>query len=68
MPDEVRAGIDGSRDESPVSAGGDLLLALGLSLPVGPLPRGGRLARGRLSAARRVLFSSSSSETRCSRA
>lgn len=41
---------------------------LGLSLPVGPLPRGGRLAGGRLSAARKELFSSSSSATRCSKA
>ena len=43
-------------------------LVLGLSLPVGPLPRGGRLAGGRLSAARRALFSSSSSATLFSRA
>ena len=42
--------------------------SLGLSLPVGPLPSGGRLAGGRLSAARRVLFSSSSSATLFSRA
>lgn len=41
---------------------------LGLSLPVGPLPSGARLAGGRLSAARRVLFSSSSSATLFSRA
>ena len=40
----------------------------GLSLPVGPLPSGGRLAGGRLSAARSVLFSSSSSATLFSRA
>ena len=42
--------------------------SLGLSLPVGPLPSGGRLAGGRLSAARRVLFSSSSSATLFSKA
>ena len=41
---------------------------LGLSLPVGPLPRGGLLAGGRLRAALSVLFSSSSSATRSSRA
>ena len=41
---------------------------LGLSLPVGPLPRGGRLAGGRLRAARSALFSSSSSVTLFSRA
>lgn len=35
----------------------------GLSLPVGPLPRGGLFAGGRLRAALRVLFSSSSSAT-----
>jgi hypothetical protein len=41
---------------------------LGLSLPVGPLPRAGLFAGGRFKAARRFAFSSSSSETRCSRA
>ena len=41
---------------------------LGLSLPVGPLPSGARLAGGRLRAARRALFSSSSSATLDSRA
>lgn len=40
----------------------------GLSFPVGPLPSVGRLAGGKLSAARRQLFSSSSSDTRISRA
>lgn len=40
----------------------------GLSLPVGPLPSAGLLAGGRCKAARRTLFSSSSSATRCSRA
>jgi hypothetical protein len=40
----------------------------GLSLPVGPLPRGALLAGGRFKAARRLPFSSSSSATRCSRA
>ncbi len=42
--------------------------ALGLSLPVGPLPSAGLLAGGRCRAARRVSFSSSSSATRCSKA
>lgn len=59
-------------DESPLlDAGcvkGWLSSDLGLSLPVGPLPRGARLAGGRLRAARRQLFSSSSSLTRISRA
>jgi len=41
---------------------------LGLSLPVGPLPSGMRFAGGRFSAARRVLFSSSSSVTLVSNA
>jgi hypothetical protein len=41
---------------------------LGLSLPVGPLPRGALFAGGRFKAARRLPFSSSSSATRCSRA
>lgn len=68
VPEDVRAGIEGSKEAMPASAGGDLLLPFGLSLPVGPLPRSGRLAGGRLSAARSVLFSSSSSEQRCSRA
>lgn len=40
----------------------------GLSLPVGPFPRGGLFAGGRFKAARRLAFSSSNSETRCSRA
>jgi hypothetical protein len=40
----------------------------GLSFPVGPLPSVGRLAGGKFSAARRQLFSSSSSDTRSSRA
>lgn len=40
----------------------------GLSFPVGPLPSRGRFAGGRLSAARRLLFSSSSSATRSSKA
>jgi hypothetical protein len=40
----------------------------GLSFPVGPFPRGGRLAGGRFSACRRQVFSSSSSDTLCSRA
>jgi hypothetical protein len=40
----------------------------GLSLPVGPLPSGARLAGGKFKAARRLPFSSSSSATRCSRA
>lgn len=43
-------------------------LGLGLSLPVGPLPRGALFAGGRFRAARRLPFSSSSSATRCSRA
>jgi hypothetical protein len=47
-------------------AGADV--ALGLSLPVGPLPRGGLFAGGRFKAARRLAFSSSNSATRCSRA
>jgi hypothetical protein len=41
---------------------------LGLSLPVGPFPSDGRLAAGKLSAALKQLFSSSSSDTRNSRA
>lgn len=41
---------------------------LGRSLPVGPFPSDGRLAGGRLSAARSVVFSSSNSVTRCSNA
>ena len=41
---------------------------LGLSLPVGPFPRGALFAGGRFKAARRFAFSSSSSATRCSRA
>lgn len=41
---------------------------LGRSLPVGPFPSVGRLAGGRLSAARSVEFSSSSSVTLCSKA
>ena len=53
----VVAGRDGG-------AGG----AFGLSFPVGPLPRGSLLAGGRFKAARRLLFSSSNSATRCSRA
>lgn len=40
----------------------------GLSFPVGPLPSVGRFAGGKFSAARRQLFSSSSSDTRSSRA
>lgn len=40
----------------------------GLSLPVGPFPRGGRLDGGRLRAWRRQEFSSSSSDTLCSKA
>lgn len=44
------------------------MYGFGLSLPVGPLPSAGRFAGGRLSAARSVLFSSSSSATRFSRA
>src|SRR5262245_47923092 len=40
----------------------------GLSLPVGPLPSAGRFAGGKLRAARKQLFSSSSSETLCSSA
>jgi len=40
----------------------------GLSLPVGPFPRDGRLAAGKLSAALKQLFSSSNSDTRNSRA
>ena len=40
----------------------------GLSFPVGPLPRGSLLAGGRFKAARRLLFSSSNSATRCSSA
>lgn len=40
----------------------------GLSLPVGPLPSGGRLAGGRWSVWRRYAFSSSNSVTLCSRA
>lgn len=40
----------------------------GLSLPVGPFPSGGLCAGGRLSAARRQLFSSSNSETLSSNA
>jgi len=40
----------------------------GLSFPVGPFPRDGRLAAGKLSAALKQLFSSSSSDTRNSKA
>lgn len=40
----------------------------GLSLPVGPFPSDGRLAAGKLSAALKQLFSSSSSDTRNSKA
>jgi hypothetical protein len=40
----------------------------GLSFPVGPLPRAGRFAGGKLRACRKQVFSSSSSETLCSRA
>ena len=40
----------------------------GLSFPVGPLPKAGRLEGGRLRAWRYCSFSSSSSATRCSRA
>lgn len=46
----------------------EVVVCLGLSFPVGPLPRGSLFAGGRLRAARRVLFSSSSSATRCSKA
>lgn len=48
--------------------GGGAEDGLGLSLPVGPLPRAGLFAGGRFKAARRLPFSSSSSATRCSRA
>lgn len=47
---------------------GALSRVFGLSFPVGPLPSAGRLAGGKFSAARRQLFSSSSSHTRISRA
>ena len=40
----------------------------GLSFPVGPLPRAGLFAGGKLRACRRQVFSSSSSETLCSKA
>ena len=78
--ESVLVGDGDSAEEPPrlVGAGGtevpdalrepEVEYGLGLSLPVGPLPRTGRLAGGRLRAARRVLFSSSNSETRCSRA
>lgn len=42
--------------------------ALTLSFPVGPLPKEGRFAGGRLSAVRRASFSVSSSLTLCSKA
>lgn len=54
--------------EVPVTGVDDDSPPLGLSLPVGPLPNGARFAGGKLRAARRWLFSSSSSDTRHSRA
>jgi hypothetical protein len=62
---------DAGSDEWPGESRAALLLlvaSLGLSLPVGPFPRGGRLAGGRLRATRRQPFSSSSSATLCSNA
>ena len=56
------------RDEMLEGLPGLGAVGFGLSLPVGPLPRGRRLAGGRLRAARRALFSSSSSATLDSRA
>ena len=60
--EESRLDEKGEPAESVVSAPG------GLSLPVGPLPSGGRLAGGRWSVWRRYAFSSSNSATLCSRA
>ena len=48
--------------------GRELYGGFGLSFPVGPLPKGGRLEGGRLRAWRYCSFSSSSSATRSSRA
>lgn len=55
-------------EEDDWAATGVVSRDLDLSLPVGPLPSDGRLAAGRLSAALKQLFSSSSSDTRNSRA
>ena len=67
---EVPVAMDDMIPERPEAGAVDLDEdpGLGLSFPVGPFPRGGRLAGGRLSAARRALFSSSSSVTRFSSA
>lgn len=63
--------VHGEQDPSPNSVW-DMecceLKGLALSFPVGPRPRGGRFAGGRLRAVRRLSFSSSSSATRSSSA
>ena len=50
------------------SDGREVYAAFGLSFPVGPLPKAGRVEGGSLSAWRYCSFSSSSSATLCSKA
>jgi hypothetical protein len=70
--DKEFARVDGeSMDESRLHCGWERAPRskfFGLSLPVGPFPRGGRLAGGKFSSCRKQAFSSSSSETLCSKA
>ena len=65
VEEDSRAGDKESRVEKKSTEGSK---GFGLSLPVGPLPRGGRSSGGHPTIFLRRAFSSSSSSTRCSRA